>query len=58
MLGIDLGTRTLKVNVSKVRKDHDFYGDIQVPVTSDAPASTEPIPAKAFATTPGQRTKA
>ena len=57
MLGIDLGTRIIKVNVSKVRKDHDFYGDVQVPVTGDAQASSDPFPAGAFATTHARTTR-
>ena len=32
MVGIDLGTRILKVNVSKLRKDHNPIEDVDVPL--------------------------
>ena len=32
MVGIDLGTRVVKVNVSKIRKDHNPIEDVEVPL--------------------------
>lgn len=32
MVGIDLGTRILKVNISKIRKDHNPIEDVDVPL--------------------------
>ena len=44
MLGVDLGTRIVKVNISKVRKDHNPIEDVDVPLDPTALASAE-IPA-------------
>ena len=44
MLGVDLGTRIVKVNISKVRKDHNPIEDVDVPLDPAALASAE-IPA-------------
>jgi len=35
MIGIDLGNRIIRVNESKLRKDHDHFGDINVPLEPD-----------------------
>ena len=32
MVGVDLGTRILKVNISKVRKDTNPIEDVQAPL--------------------------
>ena len=30
MVGVDLGTRIVKVNISKMRKDHKWIGDVEI----------------------------
>jgi hypothetical protein len=32
MAGIDIGSRILKVNISKLRKDYDHFADVEVPM--------------------------
>ena len=44
MVGIDLGNRIIRVNESKLRKDHDHFRDINVPLDSDPSALVEPPP--------------
>ena len=41
MVGVDLGTRIVKVNVSKIRKDHNPIEDVDVPLDPAALASAE-----------------
>jgi cell division ATPase FtsA len=31
MVGVDLGTHSVKVNISKIRKDHNPIEDVDVP---------------------------
>ena len=39
MVGVDLGTRIVKVNISKIRKDHNPIEDVDVPLDPAALAS-------------------
>ena len=39
MVGVDLGTRIMKVNISKIRKDHNPVEDVDVPLDPAALAS-------------------
>ena len=39
MVGVDLGTRIVKVNVNKIRKDHNSIEDVTVPPHPTALAS-------------------
>ena len=39
MVGVDLGTRIVKVNISKIRKDHNPIEDVEVPLDPTALAS-------------------
>ena len=41
MLGVDLGTRIVKVNISKIRKDHNPIEDVEVPLDPAALASAD-----------------
>ena len=41
MVGVDLGTRIVKVNISKIRQDHDPIEDVDVPLDPAALASAE-----------------
>ena len=41
MVGVDLGTRIVKVNISKIRKDHNPIEDVDVPLDPAALASAE-----------------
>ena len=41
MAGVDLGTRIVKVNISKIRKDHNPIEDVDVPLDPAALASAE-----------------
>ena len=44
MIGIDLGNRIIRVNESKLRKDHDHFSDINVPLDAEPSAPVEPPP--------------
>ena len=41
MVGVDLGTRIVKVNISKIQKDHNPVEDIDVPLDPAALASAD-----------------
>eukprot|EP00435_Cladocopium_sp_Y103_P014632 s782_g3.t1 len=41
MVGVDLGTRIVKVNISKIRKDHSPIEDVEVPLDPTALASAD-----------------
>ena len=41
MVGVDLGTRIVKVNISKIRKDHNPIEDIDIPLEPIALASAD-----------------
>ena len=41
MVGVDLGTRIVKVNISKIRKDHNPVEDVDVPLDPAALASAD-----------------
>ena len=41
MVGVDLGTRIVKVNISKIRKDHNPIEDVEVPLDPTASASAD-----------------
>ena len=41
MVGVDLGTRIVKVNISKIRKDHNPIEDVEVPLDPTALASAD-----------------
>ena len=41
MIGIDLGNRIIRVNESKLRKDHDHFGDINVPLDTEPSAQVD-----------------
>ena len=41
MVGVDLGTRIVKVNISKIRKDHNPIEDVEVPLDPKALASAD-----------------
>ena len=41
MVGVDLGTRIVKVNISKIRKDHKPIEDVDVPLDPAALASAD-----------------
>ena len=41
IVGVDLGTRIVKVNISKIRKDHSPVEDVDVPLDPAALASAE-----------------
>ena len=41
MVGVDLGARIVKVNISKIRKDHNPIEDVDVPLDPAALASAE-----------------
>ena len=41
MVGVDLGTRIVKVNISKIRKDHNPIEDVEVPLDPTAFASAD-----------------
>ena len=41
MVGVDLGTRIVKVNISKIRKDHNPIEDVDIPLDPAALASAE-----------------
>ena len=49
MVGVDLGTRIVKVNISKIRKDHNPIEDIDIPLEPIALASAD-LSAKAAVT--------
>ena len=34
MVGVDLGTRIVRVNVSKLRRNHDVTSDVEIPLAS------------------------
>ena len=44
MIGIDLGNRIIRVNESKLRKDHDRFSDINVPLEAEPSAAVGPPP--------------
>ena len=44
MIGIDLGNRIIRVNESKLRKDHDHFGDINVPLNVEPSAQVDSEP--------------
>jgi len=41
MVGVDLGTRIVKVNMSKIRKDHNPVEEVDVPLDPAALASAD-----------------
>ena len=41
MVGVDLGTRIVKVSISKIRKDHNPIEDVEVPLDPAALASAD-----------------
>eukprot|EP00435_Cladocopium_sp_Y103_P036238 s108_g9.t1 len=41
MVGVDLGTRIVKVNISKIREDHNPIEDVEVPLDPTALASAD-----------------
>lgn len=48
MVGVDLGTRIVKVNVSKIRKDMNPIEDVDVPLDPTAMQASAEIPANQF----------
>ena len=52
MVGVDIGTRIVKVNISKIRKDHNPIEDVDVPLDPAALASAANAAKDACTTTP------
>ena len=56
MVGIDLGTRIVKVNVSKIRKDHNPIEDVEVPLDPAGLVATSGTALTVEASVPNQPT--